>query len=234
MRSNKLLFTIVWIVGILLGVAVFFAIFPAASRTSTKWLNFGVLCLLWTGLFVRFTLLYAGDRSVPNRAPLIATYWIGFTWYAVAAVAAMPILWLCDAKFGNQMLTHACLLFAFGVFVAVGAGASNFISAEGGRMRQEIGGVREIQSAMARLRILFASLPGEYNLARTQFERVADEANCMSGSNNPQARDAEARILRQVAELEGLASAKGAPDDCVAAVEALSASVAMRKLCTNV
>lgn len=234
MRSNKILFTVVWAVGILLGAAVFLAIVPPEGRTDTKWLNFGILCLLWTGLFARFTLLYGGARSVANRAPLIAAYWLGFGWYAAAAVLAMPILWLCEAKFGNQLLVHACLLFAFGVFVAIGAGASNFITAESGRMRQEIGGVREIQSAMARLRVLLASLPGEYAFARTEFERVADEANCLSGSNDPKARDAESRILRQITELEDLAAAKGAPDACMEAVGALSASVAMRKLCTNV
>ena len=233
MRSNKLLFRVVYLLGVALAVALFLVFVPPEARTNVKWMNLVIFLFIYTGVFGRYSLLFTSLGRFSDNVPSLALYWISFWWYAAAALAAMLVMWPLGVGFEKQALIQGLLLFGFIVCVAVGMGASNFMSGETERTKAQVGGVRDMQQKAAQLKILLGGLPGEYSFAKGEFSAVLDEINCVGGCSNPDAREAESGILGLLDKLRSQCAARASADECLATIRDLSAAVALRKTMTN-
>lgn len=233
MRSNRLMFTVLFGLGIAIMLAAFFVFLPAESRTNTRWLDFFVILLVYTGLWGRYSIIFPAIGGLTGRVPVMAVYWICFPIYAIAAIAAMMFFEVHDVAFGKQILVQICLLFAFVVAIAVGKGASNFIQAEQERTESQISGILQIRRKAAMLQAIMASLPPQYTQARAAFDEVVDAATYTGGRSNDAARPIETRIINLLDTLETQCTAHADPGTCLATISAASASLKMLKSLPN-
>ena len=234
MRSNKVLFTVLYLLGAGLIAALFLLFVPAESRTNVKWMNLFIVYFVYTGIWGKYSLFYSSLERFSDNVPTLAMYWLSFGAYAVLAVAAMVVFWLLGVGFEKQALLQGCLLFGFVVCVGIGMGASNFLSGETARVQEQVGGMREIQRRSGQLKISLGGLPPGYSFARSEFDKVLEAVTYVGGCNNPQAREAESQILSLLDRLQGQILVKAAADDCLATVRSLEAAVALRKSISNV
>ena len=234
MKSNKLMFWGLYLLGVVLCITLFLVFVPPESRTDVKWLDLCLGVFLYSGLWYKFVLLAPARGRFADNVPMMTVFWLLFGWYAVAAVLAMAVMGALGVGFGKQALIQACLLFAFAIFIACGAGASNFIRGESARIQEQVGGMRDIQFKASQIRIVLAALPQPYAFARREFDGIVDGVTCIGRSNNPRAREAEVRILALLDKLQLQADLPATPEECLATVKALALAVSMRKTVTNV
>ena len=115
MRSNKLLFRVVYLLGVALAVALFLVFVPPEARTNVKWMNLVIFLFIYTGVFGRYSLLFTSLGRFSDNVPSLALYWISFWWYAAAALAAMLVMWPLGVGFEKQALIQGLLLFGLAV-----------------------------------------------------------------------------------------------------------------------
>ena len=99
MRSNKVLFTVLYLLGAGLIAALFLLFVPAESRTDVKWMNLFIVYFVYTGIWGKYSLFYSSLERFSDNVPTLAMYWLSFGAYAVLAVAAMVVFWLLGVGF---------------------------------------------------------------------------------------------------------------------------------------
>ena len=234
MRSNKVLFTVLYLLGAVLAVALFLLFIPAESRTNVKWMNLFIGLFLYTGIWGKYSIFYSSLERFADNVPTLSMYWMSFGAYAVLSIAAMVLFWLLGVGFEKQALLQGCLLFGFVVCVGLGMGASNFLAGESARTQEQVGGIREIQRKSGQLKILLGGLPPGYSFVRSEYDKVVEAVTYVGGCNNPQARGAESQILSLLDRLQAQSAGKAAADQCLATIRSLEAAVALRKSISNV
>jgi len=234
MRSNKLIFTVLYFLGLALCISLFVTFVPPESRTNVKWMNLCIGLFVYSGLWGKYSLLYPLLGRFSDNVPTLSFYWVSFGWYIVASAAAMLVFWLFNVGFEKQAILQGVLLFAFIVCIAIGIGASNFMAGESARTQDQIGGVRTLQFKANQLKITLASLTPEYSFVKSEYDKVIESVTYLCGSNNPMARDAEFQIMSLFDKLQMQASTKSAADECVATISALSSAIALRKSISNI
>lgn len=234
MRSNRWLFSILYFLGLALCLSLFLLFVPEESRTNTKWLNFCIIMFLYSGLCLKYLLLYPLRGKFGDNVPSMAMYWISYGWYAGISLAAMVVFWIFNVGFEKQALLQGCLLFAFIVAVCIGLGASNFMAGESARVQREVGGVRALQQKVAVMKIAFAALPPEYSFLRTTVDGIAEEITYICGCNNPQAEELEGRIAGLLDSLQAQCASGVRAEECLATAKSIEAAVAIRKNLNNI
>lgn len=234
MKSNRLLFSVLYGLGVVLAVSLFLAFVPEESRTSVKWMNLLIGLFIYSAFWGKFLLLYPHQREFGDNVPLFSAYWMSLGWYAAAAVVAMVLFWTFGVGFEKQAILQGVLLFGFVVSVCVGMGASNFMRGESERIREQVGGIREVQSASNRMKVRLSALPAAYGFVRREFDAFAEEATYVGGSNSPEAGKIERQMQGLLERLETQCSVPASPDECLATVKALQTALSMRKTVTNV
>lgn len=234
MRSNKLIFTVLYFLGLLLCVSLFVTFVPPEARTNVKWMNLCIGLFIYSGLWGKYSLLYPLLGRFSDNVPTLSFYWVSFWGYIVASVAAMVLFWLFNVGFEKQAILHGVLLFAFIVCISIGIGASNFMAGESARTQVQIGGVRTLQFKASQLKITLASLAPEYAYIKNEFDKVVEDVTYLCGSNNPMARESEAQIISLFDKLQMQASTRSSSDECLATIDALLSAISLRKTISNI
>ena len=233
MRSNRLIFSVIYGVGLLLIAAIFLTFTSKESRTSIAWLNFFIVAVVYSGLWGRYSLLYPMTGRFSGRVPLLSMYWLSFFTYAATAFAAMLIFWAIGVGFEKQLLLQICFFFAFAAVLGIGVGASNFIQDESARTEQQIGGIREIRQKTSQIQVLLTSMPPAYGMVRNAFEGIVEAATYTGGRNNPSAREIETRILESLDKLQMQCAVSAQPEECLATIASAKASLEALKTLQN-
>lgn len=234
MRSNKLIFTVLYFLGLLLCISLFVTFVPSESRTNVKWMNLCIGLFVYSGLWGKYSLLYSKLGQFSDNVPALSLYWVSFGSYVVASAVAMILFLLFKVEFEKQAILQGVLLFAFIVFIAIGIGASNFMTGESARSQAQIDGVRAIQFKVRQLKITLVSLTSEYSYVRSVFDKVAEDVMYLCGSNNPKSREMESQILLLCDKLQMQINAKCTSDECLATISALSTVISLRKTISNI
>ena len=234
MRSNRLLFAVLYFLGLALCISLFVTFVPPEGRTNVMWMNFAICLFIYTGLWGRYSLLYPLLGRFSDNVPTLSMYWISFGWYAVAAVVAMILFWILNIGFDKQALLQECILFAFIAAIVIGLGASNFMKGETERVQCEIGGVRRLQQKVAMMKVSLSGLPSSHSFVATSFGDVEEAVTFLCGCNNPKARDMENRIEALLDKLQMQCTVNAPADECLSTVKMLKESIALRKSIANI
>lgn len=234
MHSNKALLPIFFFLGLALLGGAFFLLVPDGSRTETAWMNIIVIALVYCAFWLRYWLLYRRKDEFADGIPALAIGWAGTGSYAIAALGAMAAMHAADVGFGKQALLQACLLFAYGLCLAVAIVSSNFAKASGNRADESLEGVQAMREAMnrvvAKVSFAYAASPKVLEACRS----TADEIDCIGGCNAPEARKSEADILLALDETETLAEKRADDEEILGSIARLEQAVAIRKIFKNV
>ena len=234
MRSNKVLLPVFFFLGLALLGGAFFLFVPEGSRTETAWMNIAVVAMIYCAFWLRYWLLYRKKDEFADGIPALAIGWAGTGTYATAALCAMVVMHIADVGFDKQALLQACLLFVYGLSLAIGIIASNFVEASGARAKECLGSIQEMRDAIsqvtAKVSFAYAACPRVLEACRS----AADEIDCICGCNAPEARKSERAILLVLDEMETLTENRADEDAILGAIARLNQAVAVRKVFKNV
>ncbi len=234
MRSNRLMFSVLYLLGLVLCISLFMIFVPPESRTPVKWMNFGIGLFIYSGLWGKVSLLYPALGHFSDNTPTLSVYWISFGWYVASSLVAMLLFWLLGVGIEKQAILQGVLLFGFIVCLAMGVGASNFMVGETKRSQAQIGGVRMLQLKANQIKIFIDCLPSNFSSVRNEYDKIVDAVTYLCGSNNSMAGELESQILALLDKLKLQVDIKAAPDDCLATIGSLLSVIALRKTISNV
>ena len=195
MKSNRVLFSVLFCIGAALIVSLFLVFIPSESRTGVKWMDLAIILLIFGGAWGKYSLFYPLLGRFSARIPVLSAYWISFSIYTAVALGAMLLFGLMDVELQKQALLQGIILFCFVVVLAVGVGASNYITNESIRLNDSGDGIRAIQMRVALIGAMFATLPTPHSILRMEAVSILDNLNYVGGCSNPSARSVEAEII---------------------------------------
>lgn len=229
MKKTSILFALLYLMGLGLAVTAFLLFVSPERRSDIVWLDFCLGIFLYTLFSVRFLTLFRPLEKFADGVPLFTAWWTSFGGYAVFCVGGMVLLGLFEVSFSRQFLIQGVILFFFICSLAVGYGASEWMSRSTMKDREVMDGVRGLQSMAAGLGIGVAELPMDYGESRRVYTQIIDDINTLPGSTSPQAKMVEGRVADLISKANDEMSAHAPEDILLKTGQELRMAVAMRK-----
>lgn len=199
MDKSKILNIIVYILGVGLICAVFFALLPDILTENVFWVDLAVSVVVFTlFMFNMGRLVHSNDDMNTNWGSLGVRWFFMWT-YAILAASGMVWMYFAALSFSIQIIIQSAflllLLFGFLFTMVINKQVRNVAQ----QQRADSTGLTDMKNIVARFEIHISSKNPDKNIVSTLNE-IKDNIRYMSPSPNTMALELENQFIEELSE----------------------------------
>ena len=203
---HRMLFNLLFIVGLGIIGGGFFLVVPVASRCNVAYLNAGVIFLIYLSYWINYGIIFPSKGDAGDFLAGSGIYWHVQGTYTFLCVLVMVSGWALGWKFSTQLLLQIVALFIFLIYVVCSVFAIEHVSKCTSKDRATMTSVRDLQQMSASISARAALLPADWTEAKQSVLKLEEELNYFSGIENPISASIDEKIMVQLRYLQSIIS----------------------------
>lgn len=201
-----------YFVGLALLAFGFMTLVPVQYRASTAWLDFAVVCGIYTINFPLFALWRTGSGTFTERIPLLSVFLFADPIYCLLALGIIYRGFVYQTPFRFQLVGQLALFFVACVVATVGWYGSEHVHSVAVEEESLKSSLQGLKSAIAKCEVSLTGLDSEWERPRLRIVKIKEEARYLSPSSDPSLIGFEDELVSAVNEITRLTGTHNATD----------------------
>jgi len=179
-KSVSQVFAVLYVVGIGLLVLGFMLLVPPGSRNDVAWLDFIVVCIIYSINFPVIATWRLRGRNFSQKIPGIAILLVADPIYVVLALGVAVCGLVYGLSFRLQLVLQLALIFGSVVVVAVGWMASVRVKEVADEEQSKLESLQRLKQSLVLCEVAMASLEPVWNRERMLVRKLKEDSRYLS------------------------------------------------------
>jgi hypothetical protein len=203
---------VLYFVGIALLIFGFLTLVPAQLRANAAWLDFTVICIIYTINFPLFALWRTGSKSFTERIPQLSVFLFADPIYCSLALGIAYWGFVSQAPYRLQLIGQLALFFVASVLATVGWYGSEHVRSVAIEEAGTRSSLQRLKTSIAKCEVSLTGLNSEWERPRLRIVKIKEDARYLSPSSDPSLVDFEDELASAADEITRLAGTHNSTD----------------------